>query len=178
MAIQTTLLRTLYVGGVISIALVAPKMTRLLPHPDGSKARRQALYRRIERARYVLQQRGIVEDVGGRLHLTDKGRTHIEKILMHEYRIPEPVRWDGKWRILMFDITERRRKTRSRLRTLLEGAGFVRLQDSVWVHPYPCDEFVALVRAHLASGVGELRSVVADALESDRTLREHFRLPM
>lgn len=52
----------------------------------------------------------------------------------------------------------------------------MRLQDSAWVHPYPCDEFVALVRAHLASGVGEVRVFVADALESDRTLREHFRL--
>jgi len=76
----------------------------------------------------------------------------------------------------MFDIKERRRRVRSQLRKLLDGAGFVRLQDSVWVHPYPCDEFVQLVRAHLASGVGELRLITADALESDKPLREHFRL--
>lgn len=175
-AIQTVALRILYAGGAVSIALLAPKMTQLLPNPDGGKVRRKELYARIDHARRTLKQRGLIEEIEGRLLLTEKGEMHIEKILMREYRIPEPVRWDGKWRILMFDIREKRRKVRFQLRQLLRGAGFVRLQDSVWVCPYPCDEFVALVRAHLASGVGELRSIVADALESDRSLRDHFNL--
>src|SRR3989344_520136 len=176
MAVQTVFLRTLYVGGVLSTALIAPKMTRLLPHPDGSRARRKELYDRITQAKYRLKQAGLVIEKEGRLRLTPIGRAHIEKILMREYRIPEPVRWDGKWRILMFDIREKRRRVRTQLRKLLQGAGFLHLQDSVWIYPYPCDEFVALVRAHLASGVGELRAVVADALESDRSIREHFKL--
>jgi len=176
MAIQTALLRTLYAGGMLSVTLLAPKMTKILPHPDGGRTSRKELYARITHARHTLQQRRLVEESGGRLHLTDKGHTHIEKILMREYRIPEPVRWDGKWRVLIFDIREQRRQVRERLRLLLQGAGFIRLQDSVWVHPYPCDEFVALVRAHLASGVVELRSLVAEALESDHALREHFGL--
>src|SRR3989344_7586011 len=97
MAMQTVLLRTLYVGGILSMALLAPKMTRVLPHPDGGKGRRKELYARIDHARRTLQQRGLVEDVRGRLQLTDTGRGHIEKILMREYRIPEQVRWAGKW---------------------------------------------------------------------------------
>lgn len=176
MAVQTVFLRTLYAGGMLSMALLAPKMLRLLPHPDSGKARRNELYGRITQARYRLKQAGLVAEQGGKLRLTPAGRVHIEKILMREYRIPEPVRWDGKWRILMFDIREKRRRVRTQLRNLLQGAGFLRLQDSVWIYPYPCDEFVALVRAHLASGVGELRAVVADALESDRSIREHFEL--
>lgn len=175
-AVQTVFLRTLYVGGMLSVALLAPKMTRLLPHPDGSRPRRKELYERITRAKHRLKQAGLVTEREGRLRLTPAGRVHIEKILMREYRIPEPVRWDGKWRILMFDIREKRRHVRTQLRKLLQGTGFLHLQDSVWIYPHPCDEFVALVRAHLASGVGELRAVVADALESDRPIREHFGL--
>lgn len=176
MALQTLALRMLYATGTIGIALLAPKLTRLLPHPDRSKSRRKELYGRIAMARSTLKQRGLVEERDGKLYLTDKGRTHIEKILLREYHIPPPVHWDGKWRILMFDIREERRGKRFYLRKLLRGAGFVLLQDSVWVHPYPCDEFVTLIRAHLASGVGELRQVTANALESDRSLREHFDL--
>lgn len=176
MAMQVVFLRTLYVGGILTMALLAPKITRILPNPDGGKAGRKELYVRITLARNRLKQRGLIEEVNGRLHLTERGQAHIERILMREYQIPEPVRWDGKWRVLIFDIREQRRQVRFRLRALLQGAGFVRLQDSVWVYPYPCDEFVALVRAHLASGVGELRALVAEALESDRSLREHFRL--
>ena len=85
--------------------------------------------------------------------------------------------WDGKWRVVIFDIREKRRLIRQKLRTLLSGAGMVRLQDSVWVHPYPCDEFVALLRANLKSGTCELLYFIAEGLESDRHLREHFNLP-
>lgn len=177
MALQTAVLRALYVGGMLSVAVIAPKVAHYLPSPNASKARRKELYRRIAYARASLKHRGLIEDVGGRWHLSKKGHVHIERVLMRDYRVPEPIRWDGKWRMLIFDISERRRRLRSRLRTLLQGAGFVRLQDSVWVYPYPCDEFVVLTRAHLASGVGELRSVVVEALEADQKLREHFRLP-
>lgn len=111
------------------------------------------------------------------MELTTKGRRVIETVYASEYRIPEPAFWDGKWRIVMFDIREKRRRARSQLRLLLLGTGFLRLQDSVWVYPYPCDEFIGLVRAHLKSGTGEMLSFTADALESDRRLREHFRLP-
>lgn len=178
MAVQTALLRTLYLGGILTIALLAPPMMRLIGSPDRGKKNRKELYGRIRSAKNRLKQRGLVwENLDGRLNLTTQGQAHIERVLMREYEIPAPILWNGKWHILLFDIRERRRKVRTQLRHLLQGAGFVRLQDSAWVHPFPCDEFVALVRAHLASGVGELRHVTANALESDRALRDHFHLP-
>ena len=180
MFLQTNILRFLYAGGVLTTALVAPKLLRLIGPFDRSQSYRKELYARLAQARYRLKQRGLVKEEkrsnGMYLVLTLHGEKSIEKILAREYRIPEPVRWDGKWRVLIFDIQEKRRRVRLVLRHLLMGAGFIRLQDSVWIHPYPCDEFVALVRAHLSSGVGELRSFVAEALESDRLLREHFGL--
>ncbi len=177
MAVQAALLRTLYIGGMLTIAVLAPKMISLLGKLDRAKTNRQELYGRIQAAKNRLAQRGLIqENTDGRIELTRQGRTRIERILMLEYDIPAPVRWNGRWHILLFDIRERRRKTRTQLRHLLQGAGFVRLQDSAWVHPYPCDEFVTLIRAHLSSGVGELRHITTDALEADRALREHFHL--
>ncbi|MBI2410149.1 CRISPR-associated endonuclease Cas2 [Candidatus Kaiserbacteria bacterium] len=180
LAAQTAILRFLYAGGILTAALVAPKLLSLLGPADRSQPRRKALYARLFLARRRLLQRGLIyldeNESGSFVHLTPKGEKSIEKILAREYRIPEQVWWDGKWRVLIFDIKEKRRRIRSTLRQLLAGVGFVRLQDSVWVYPYPCDEFVAIVRAHLSSGVGELRSLVVEALESDKQLREHFSL--
>lgn len=177
---RNLILRTLAASGVMSIALVAPKTLTLLKKLDRAAANRKNLYSRITQAIRNLERAGMVRTSGDygkrRVILTEKGRTTIETIYASEYHIPEPVFWDGKWRVVMFDIREKRRKARSRLRLLLSSAGFLRLQDSVWVYPYPCDEFVGLVRAHLKSGTGELLSFVAEALESDRHLREHFRL--
>ena len=177
---KNLLLRSLATVGVISIALIAPKMTRLLKELDRPAKNRAQLYRRITQGLKRLEQDGLITLTGEyakrRVKITEKGRAIIEKIEFGEYVIPEPAFWDGKWRVLIFDISERRRRARVQLRRLLDGAGFVRVQDSVWVHPYPCDEFISLVRAHLKSGVGEMRIFVAEALESDKDLREHFNL--
>lgn len=177
---KNLLLRSLAVAGVISIALIAPKMTRLLKELDRPAKNRAQLYRRITQGIKRLEKDGLVTVSGEyakrRVKITEKGRKLMEQIEFGEYVIPEPAFWDGKWRVLIFDITEQRRRTRNQLRRLLGGAGFVRIQDSVWVYPYPCDEFVSLVRAHLKSGVGEMRIFVAEALESDKALREHFDL--
>lgn len=164
----------------MSVALVAPKTLTLLKKLDRSAANRKNLYRRITQAITDLEYAGLVKTSGQRgyrsVELTEKGHTAIETIYAKEYRIPEPAFWDGKWRVVIFDIREKRRRIRSQLRLLLLGAGFLRLQDSVWIYPYPCDEFVGLVRAHLKSGTGEMLSFVAEALESDKKLREHFHL--
>lgn len=155
-------------------------MTRLLKALDKPAKNRNQLYRRISQATARLERDGLVVTSGEygkrKVEITEKGRAVLDKIEFNEYVIPEPAFWDGKWRVLVFDINEKRRRTRDQLRRLLRGNGLVRIQDSVWVYPYPCDEFIALVRAHLKSGVGEMRMFVAEALESDKALRGHFRL--
>lgn len=178
---RNLILRTLAISGMISVALVAPKTLNLLKKLDRGAVNRTNLYQRINQAIYRLECAGLARTTGARgsrrVMLTEKGRAMIETVHANEYHIPEPAFWDGKWRVVMFDIREKRRRTRSQLRSLLAGAGFLRLQDSVWVYPYPCDEFIGLVRAHLKSGTGEMLSFVTEALESDKKLREHFRLP-
>lgn len=178
--LRNIVLRSLAGAGIIATAAIAPGLIGELKRFDAPTNRRKALYRRIDQALYRLEADGLVEVTGirgkRRVHITDRGRAILAGDTVLDYEIPEPAFWDGKWRIAMFDISERRRKTRIQLKRLLESAGFIKLQDSVWAHPYPCDEFIGLLRAHLKSGVGELRMLVADALESDRSLREHFDL--
>ncbi len=178
---RNLILRTLVVTGGISVALVAPKTLGLLKKLDRGATRRKNLYRQITQAITRLEQSGLVRTSGQyasrRVVLTGKGHAMIKTIRASEYRIPEPTFWDGKWRVVMFDIREKRRRARSQLRALLTGAGFLRLQDSVWIHTYPCDEFIGLVRAHLKRWTGQMLSFTAEALESDKKLREHFHLP-
>ena len=85
-------------------------------------------------------------------------------------------RWDGQWRVVTFDIPEKRRSTRDRLRGYMQAYGFKKLQSSVWVFPYDCEEVLALIKAELRIGNAVLYMVV-DEIENDRPLREHFRLP-
>ena len=173
---QAIVLRTLYTTGILGTALVAPNAVKLFRHIDQGKERRKRLYQRIDQARHRLKDRGLIVIKEGKVTLTAKGREAVEGMFAQEYEIPEQAFWDGKWRTVVFDVRENRRKVRATLRGLLYGAGFVRLQDSVWIFPYPCDEFVELLRARLKSGVGEMLSFTVDAFAGDRHLREHFGL--
>ena len=178
--IQTIVLRTLYVTGLMGVSLVAPKATKLFKYLDQGKMHRKEVRERISQALHRLEKKGFVALTGTRgerrASLTANGEKAIETILLREYEIPEQAVWDGKWRVVIFDVREKKRARRDHLRLLLGGAGFVRLQHSVWVQPYPCDEFIQLVRAHLASGTGEMLSFVVEGLEKDSVLRKHFRL--
>ena len=178
--VKNIVLRTLAASGALSLALLAPNAISLLKYADRPRNRRNELYRRITQAISKLEASGLVVTTGERgrrsVRLAPKGQRALDSIFAREYQILEPAFWDGKWRILTFDMRESRRKARNTLRILLRNTGFVRLQDSVWIYPYRCDEFVELVRAHLKSGTGELQYFVAEALESDQHLRNHFKL--
>lgn len=44
-------------------------------------------------------------------------------------------RWDGKWRVVVFDIAESERRVRTSLRRKLLELGFGMMQKSVWISP-------------------------------------------
>ena len=173
--IQTIVLRTLYVSGVIGTALIAPNAVKLFKD-IGGKENRKRLYYRIGQARRRLEHKGLIRVHKGGAVLTEQGRKMVGKIIVTRYEIKEPIFWDGKWRVVIFDVREKRRKVRNVLRVLLGNAGFKRLQDSVWIFPYPCDEFVELVRAQLRSGVGEMLFFTTEAFAGDTHLRHEFGL--
>ena len=92
---------------------------------------------------------------------------------VREYQLPLHKRWDGKWRILIFDIPERRKILREKIRNTLHSVGFVRLQDSVWAYPYDCEDFVALLKADFRVG-NDLLYMIVEELEGGRRLQEQF----
>jgi len=102
-----------------------------------------------------------------------------EKKLRHwelqDYKFKRPHKWDKKWRVVIFDIPEKKRKARDQIRSVFISAGFYRLQDSVWVYPYDCEDIVGLLKTDI--GVGkDLLYMIVDEIENDKHLRENFGL--
>lgn len=83
--------------------------------------------------------------------------------------------WDGKWRVVMFDIKEYSRSARRQLRDTLIRIGFVRIQNSVWIFPYDCEEFIFLLKTNFKLGRSVLFAVV-EKLENDGWLKKEFGL--
>ena len=53
--------------------------------------------------------------------------------------------WDGRWRLVLFDLPESHRHKRNQLRRYLRSRGFGYLQNSVWITPDPVTEQRALI---------------------------------
>jgi uncharacterized protein (UPF0333 family) len=70
--------------------------------------------------------------------LTDKGRKKAITFNIDNMEIRKPNKWDKKWRLIIFDIPEKKRGARDALRETIKRLGFYELQKSVFVFPYPC----------------------------------------
>ena len=160
--------------GVLAVGLVAPNVLGAMGKLGLMPKFREEEY--IGGARRRLKKQGFLEERDGFLRITSKGETHLRTLLVSLARPARLKRWDHKWRILIFDIPEKRKGLRARIREHLIAAGFMRLQNSVWIYPYPCEEFVALLKAEMKVGK-DLLYLIVDTLEGDRELRKKFGLP-
>ena len=127
-----------------------------------------------------LAQKGLVKFVekNGKKHLeiTEAGR---RVIAIERARVLAPARikrrWDKRYRLVMFDIPQHKRSTRDQLRRMMLDFGFLRVQYSVWVSPYDCEELIALVKAELRIGKDVLYAVV-EQIENDGWIKKHYQL--
>lgn len=109
------------------------------------------------------------------LILSDRGKKkaltyHIQKI-----KIPKMKKWDGKWRIVFFDIPEIYRRARESLSRSLIQAGFYPLQKSVYIHPFQCSDELDFIIEFW--GVREyVRIAEADVIDNELHLKDHFNL--
>jgi phenylacetic acid degradation operon negative regulatory protein len=137
---------------------------------------------RLDRPKYSrivnqLKKRNLVlvETINGKkfISLTQKGE--LEN-LFYKARMPsKPKKWDGKWRVFIFDIPEQARKKREQLRRLLQHNHFSKLQASVFISPYPlnrdCLQF--LQKSGLSNYIRLLR---VDEMDNDSQLRKKYHL--
>lgn len=72
------------------------------------------------------------------LVLTEKGKELALTYDIDDMKIKRPIRWDKKWRIIIFDIPEKIKKKREALRLRLKNIGFFELQKSVFICPFEC----------------------------------------
>ena len=108
------------------------------------------------------------------LKLTRKGK--LRALLLRLYRdFGKQAEWDGKWRLIMWDIPEKYSKERDNIRNLVRGLEFYQLQESAYVTPYilPQSAVDYLRDSKLMKYVRFLR---VERFENDKFLKRHFKL--
>ncbi len=114
-----------------------------------------------------LEKKGLVERTEkGELKLSERGA----EFLKQKERPPEEP-WDGKWRLITFDIPEKRRKERDWLRNALTNAGYSFVQRSVFLgkRPIPRTIFEIIEERNLS---GFIRLIVIGEIDDETVLEK------
>ncbi|MEW6407603.1 MAG: hypothetical protein AB1465_02855 [Patescibacteria group bacterium] len=119
-----------------------------------------------------LEKSGYIKRTGKFIQLTNKGKqkAYFIKWKLKKINIKS---WDGKWRVISFDIPERYKQLRERLRRKLMMLNFVRLHDSVWITPLPIENEINELMKILEVKYF-IRYMVVEKINFDEDLRKKF----
>lgn len=178
--IQKIILGTVFAAGMLGVALIAPNVLSAIKKLEGSSQRKKNLKYSINASFTRLREKGLIEIVEINkkkvARITKRGESKLDFLEKHNFKLKIPPKWDGRWRVVIFDIKESRKYIRVRLRQTLAQIGFVRLQNSVWIYPYDCEDLVSLIKADFKTSKDILYMIV-EKLENDWHLRKFFNLP-
>jgi hypothetical protein len=98
--------------------------------------------RRMERKGLVKLEKTIE---GTKVFINEKGK---QQTLIYKLTDLKPHKgiWDGRWRIILFDISEKDRIKRNELRKYLKLLGLKQMQESVWVTPWEVRDEIKYLR--------------------------------
>lgn len=171
--IQKLILKSVKVAGILSVALVAPQVIGAMVDLGIISTKRQSEI--VGSSASKLVKKGLMKFNGKYYELTDDGEKRLRQLEINGYKFSPSRKWDKKWRVIISDIPEKKKKIRDHVRKLFITAGLYRLQDSVWVYPYDCEDIIGLLKTDFGIGKDILYMVV-DEIENDKHLREHFNL--
>ena len=142
-------------GGVLTFGIMAPNAFSLFTKIMAQrKKQRYEDYRRIWQSFHTLKKQRALEFLGEKdgclvYKTTKKGDEKIKKFILDEMVLAKPKKWDGKWRLLIFDIPETKKKARAALRQKIKNLGFYQCQKSAWIYPFPCAEEIEFLKEQL-----------------------------
>ena len=173
------ILRYVAFGGILTLAMLSS-----IGGPKVAKSVFKHLKYKIKQVRnsaYYLKKRGLIEFVNEKgddvvVRITDNGREYLRKFDIENMTLKKPTVWDRKWRLVMFDIPERHRKAREALRRKLKDMNFLRLQHSIWVTPYPCEDEIRFLREIFNIPFNVDVVVTDDLKHHEINLKKYFKL--
>lgn len=107
--------------------------------------------------------------------LTDNGKKKALTYNLDTMQIKKPASWDGKWRMVLFDIPEKQKKVREALREILKNLEFCEFQKSVFIHPYECQNELDYI-IELFQLRPHVRVITVTKLDNELHLKKIFGL--
>ncbi|MBI4132451.1 MAG: hypothetical protein HY474_02365 [Candidatus Sungbacteria bacterium] len=175
---QRTILLLLAAGGALLLSRSPRRSFRIISEVQRElrKLRADALRESIRRLyeSHLIDSRDLP---GGetRITLNNDGKRYVLKYRLDDMRIVRPKSWDQKWRLILFDVPEKRRPVRDALRRHFRQLGCIELQKSAFIHPFDCqNEIDFLIEFFQARRF--VRFLVVEQIDNALHLRAKFHI--
>ncbi|MBI2327332.1 hypothetical protein HYU92_03330 [Candidatus Curtissbacteria bacterium] len=133
--------------------------------------RLRQLIKRMQESKYV----EIVEEKDVPVvKITERGKIKLLKYNIEEMKLDEN-HWDGKWRLIIYDVSSKKKLQSELFRKAIRKLNLLKLQKSVYLTPFKCENEIEYLRQMF--GVGrETLILKVGQLENEQAYRRYFGL--
>ena len=109
------------------------------------------------------------------LTLSENGKKRVLQFDLDKIRLKRPRKWDGYWRLVLFDIPEKHKMGREALRSKLNQLGFFPLQKSCFIYPFDCKSEITFI-SEIFEVAPYVNFILVKELEGATQLVKYFNL--
>ncbi|OHA05375.1 MAG: hypothetical protein A2934_01220 [Candidatus Sungbacteria bacterium RIFCSPLOWO2_01_FULL_47_10] len=167
--------------GFLTVAVVAPNIFAAFGRMGAGK--RRGFYEKgsFQKSIAYLKRHGHIavqkNESSGQYNitLTRAGRGFVLQEAFQKMKLPTERPWDGKWRLVAFDIPDKKKVMRNAFSKKLKHIGCCQLQKSLFAFPHPCNEEITFI-SHIYGVSAYIKYIETSLLDSDSELRKEFGL--
>lgn len=134
--------------------------------------------RRLKAEIKRLQRTGVIEETAEEgevlFRLTDRGKEKVMKYKLEALSL-QPGKWDGKWRLVVYDIPKGKKNQADAFRRLLKKLELLQLQKSVYLTPYPCKNEIEFLKTFYDIE-DHVTLLTVSGIEHEASYRSYFGL--
>lgn len=115
------------------------------------------------------------KDKSNTIVVTREGKKIALNFKTDRMKVNPMKKWDGKWRVVTFDVPEKARYVRDGIRSALRRMKFFEYQKSVFVHPFECQNEIEFITEFYEARPW-VRFLIAESMDNEFHLLTHFDL--
>lgn len=170
------ILKSIAIAGFIVALIAMPGLGRLAPlflkYNARSRRRFNQSLKTLEKKKLV---RVYIKDGKEVVEITQAGKLKVLEYDLEDMKLVVPKKWDGWWRIVMFDIPQSKKQARDAVSRKIKELGLYPIQKSVFVSPYLCKNEIDFVGEFF--GVREnIIYIKAKEIQGVKKLKQYFNI--
>ncbi len=167
------ILVSLFILGSVPLMILMPGLSKAFGAFAKSKNYQRDVIKRLEKEGFVKirhSSNGKIE-----ISITQNGCTKILKYNLGTMQLIQKKKWDKKWRLILFDVPEKRKVMRDALRRKIKELGLLKIQQSVYIYPHQCDREMDFLISYF-----KIRPFVKyftiERFNGDGEYKEHYKI--